>query len=216
MFWDNKYKKNKYLWGKEPSELADPMIHYLKKYESDKEILNIIDIGCGYGRDVFYISQNLRCKILGIDSSKVAIKMAKNDINKVKGQQIEFRYCDFRDLKEDECDIIYFSNLYQILKKEERRDLNIKIKNILRPNGLLFLSTLSVKDPEHYGKGIPIPEELNSYQQEVYLHFCTKEELEIDFNFLKIMELYEHEYYEPRVTGEKHHHISWILIGEYK
>jgi len=46
------------------------------------------------------------------------------------------------------------------------------------------------------------------------LDFCTRNELGNEFNFLKIKELYEHEYYEPHSTGEVHHHISWILIGE--
>ncbi len=42
---------------------------------------------------------------------------------------------------------------------------------------------------------------------------CTKEELEEDFQFLSIKELYEHRYDEPRAHGETHHHISWTLIA---
>ena len=102
-----------------------------------------------------------------------------------------------------------------MLRRSEREELRRTVMKVIKPNGLLFLSTLSISDPEHYGKGVPIPKESNSFQDRVYLHFCTREELVEDFAFLSIRELYEHEYYEPRATGETHHHISWILIGEY-
>ena len=86
---------------------------------------------------------------------------------------------------------------------------------VIKPNGLLFLSTLSISDPEHYGKGVPVSDEANSFTDKVFLHFCTINDLKKDFEFLNIRELYEQEYYEHRATGETHHHISWILIGEY-
>jgi hypothetical protein len=54
---------------------------------------------------------------------------------------------------------------------------------------------------------------ISSFINNKYLHFCTKEELEDDFQFLSIKELYEHRYDEPRACGETHHHISWILIA---
>jgi len=87
---------------------------------------------------------------------------------------------------------------------------------VLKPNGLLFLSTLSTRDPEHSEKGTPISGEINSFVDNVYLHLCERSELEEDFSFLKIEELYEHEYFEPRATGETHHHISWILVSRNK
>lgn len=210
MFWDNKYKKEKRAWGVKPSELGVLTVQYLKNNNLNNINLEILDIGCGYGRDVFYLSKNIKGKILGIDASKEAIILAK----KGKKRDIEFRHCDFKDLDETNYDIIISSNFYQILKKEERNELIKTISKILKPNGLLFLSTLSVNDPEHYGKGTPITGEPNSYIIGTYVHFCSKDELEQNFNFLDIQNLYEHEYYEPRITGDAHHHISWILIGK--
>jgi len=113
-------------------------------------------------------------------------------------------------------DVVFVSNLYHILKGKQREELRIKINSLLKPNGLLFLSTLSVNDPEEYGKGTPCTEEPNSFEKEKFLHFCTKDELEDDFEFLSIKKLYEHEYDEPRSNGQNHHHISWILIGQIK
>ena len=78
---------------------------------------------------------------------------------------------------------------------------------------MLFLSALSTNDPEHFGKGEQVPDDENSFRDEKFLHFCTREELKRDFGFLTIKELYEHEYYEPHSNGETHHHISWLLLG---
>jgi 2-polyprenyl-3-methyl-5-hydroxy-6-metoxy-1,4-benzoquinol methylase len=110
--------------------------------------------------------------------------------------------------------------VYHFLNKNERRVFRETVMRLLKPNGLLFLSTLSVRDTEYYGKGIRIYEEPNSFLYEyspgkrVYLHFCTREELVADFAFLEIKELYEHEQYDPRVKGPVNY-IPWILIGEY-
>jgi 2-polyprenyl-3-methyl-5-hydroxy-6-metoxy-1,4-benzoquinol methylase len=215
MFWDNEYESNERVWGEGPSELAVAVVRYLQKYKLNNEILKILDIGCGYGRDAFYFLDNLRCRIFGIDISEKAIDIASNAVLKAKEEDAKFQCCNFTELKESGYDIVFVSNLYQLLKKNERKELRETVVRTLKSNGLLFLSTLSVRDPKHYGKGIPVLEEFNSFQDRVYLHFCTREELIEDFTFLNIKELYEYEYYEPRATGEIHHHISWILVGEH-
>jgi SAM-dependent methyltransferase len=215
MFWDNEYKSNERVWGGGPSELAIAVVKYLQKNSLNNTILSILDIGSGYGRDAFYFLDNLRCRIFGIDISEKAIDIASNVVLKAQKEDVKFQCCNFTKLKEGKYDIVFVSNLYQLLKKNERKELRETVVRTLKPNGLLFLSTLSVRDPEHYGKGTSVPEESNSFHERLYLHFCTREELIEDFAFLNIKELYEHEYYEPRATGEIHHHISWILVGEH-
>jgi SAM-dependent methyltransferase len=214
MFWDNEYKNNERVWGEGPSELAIAVVRYLQKCKSSREILSILDIGCGYGRDAFYFWDKLGGKVLGIDSSKRAIDIALNAALKEESEVVKFRCCNFTELEVGSYDIVFISNLYHLLKKDERKELRKAILKTLKQEGLLFLSTLSAKDPEHYGKGIPVPGESNSFQDRVYIHLCTGEELMEDFAFLDIKELYEHEYYEPRATGEIHHHILWILVGQ--
>lgn len=164
MFWDNEYKSNERVWGEGPTELAIAAVRYLKKCKSCDEALNILDIGCGYGRDAFYFLNNLRCRVLGIDSSKKAIDIASNTILRGQEEAVRFRCCDFTELEGDSYDIVFISNLYHLLKKDERKELRKVVMRMLKPDGLLFLSTLSVRDPEHYGKGIPAPEESDSFQ----------------------------------------------------
>ena len=216
MHWEKEYRESGRLWGEEPSELARAAVTYLKDSRAKAGTLNILDIGCGYGRDAFFYADNLDSKILGIDLSEKAIEIALNTASEARRENIEFRRCDFADLDTGGYDVVSASNLYQLLRGNERKTLRETVMRTLKPGGLFFLSTLSLNDPEHHGKGDPIPGEANSFsfQQKTYLHFCTREELTEDFAFLDIKELYEREYYEPRATGEVHHHISWVLAGE--
>jgi 2-polyprenyl-3-methyl-5-hydroxy-6-metoxy-1,4-benzoquinol methylase len=177
--------------------------------------ISILDIGCGYGRDVLYLSRHLKCKILGIDSSQEAIRIASEACLKKAVGNAEFLCGNFDQVGSNKYDIVFISNLYQLLAPDQRAKLRETVNNIVLPGGLVFLSTLSVSDPEHYGKGVRIVHEINSFLDEKYLHFCTREELEEDFRFLSIKELRECEYYESRATGETHHHISWLLAGRY-
>ncbi len=214
MTWEDQYKESGKLWGEEPSMLAAEAVKYLQA-KAGTTAVSILDIGCGYGRDALYLSGNLNCKILGIDVSEKAIKIASNTAVQLKNSNMKFHCLDFSDLTRDGFDIVFVSNVYQILQQREREKLRHAISRALRQGGLLFLSTLSIKDPEHFGKGSAIPGEANSFRDKVYLHFCTREELEKDFNFLQVQSLYEHEYYEPRITGETHHHVSWVFIGKH-
>lgn len=213
MTWEDQYKESGKLWGEEPSMLAAAAVKYLQA-KAGTTAVSILDIGCGYGRDALYLSGNLNCKILGIDVSEKAIEMASNTAAQLKKRNMKFQCLDFSDLTLDGFDIVFVSNVYQILQQGEREILRRAISHALSQGGLLFLSTLSIKDPEHFGKGSAVPGEENSFRDKVYLHFCTRQELEKDFNFLQVRTLYEHEYYEPRATGETHHHVSWVLIGK--
>ena len=215
MSWDDQYTRYKHLWGDKPSELAIFAIAYLRRQRFQTERMNIIDIGCGYGRDALHLLQHTGCRILGIDNSPKAIEMALTICSKEPQLNIRFNCCSFTELMSKEFDVVFMSNLYQLLKPHERAELRDAIRRVLQPSGLVFLSTLSVNDPEHHGKGTPVANDKNSFVDEKYLHFCTRPELEQDFSFLNIAELHEHRYEESRATGQSHHHISWMLAGQY-
>lgn len=212
MKWDNTYKTDKLVWGDKPSELAIFACKYLNEVSSPNKILEILDLGCGYGRDSVFLSRKIRCNVLGIDNSREAIAMARRRIGKAE-RQARFQCCDFRQMTNSQFDVIFASNLYQLLHIEDRKAFKEVIRKALKRDGMLFLSTLSTNDPEHFGKGESVPNDENSFRDQKFLHFCTSKELERDFGFLTIEELYEHEYYELRSSGETHHHISWLLLG---
>lgn len=214
---DNEHNSDEYSL-KSPSELGLAAVAYIEEDKLSSQPLRILDIGCGNGRDALYVVEHLNCSVLGIDSSEEAIEIASSTALETQREKVQFRCCDFRELKGDEYDIVLSSGVYHFLNKNERRLFRGTVMRLLKPHGLLFLSTLSVGDTEYYGKGKPLPEEPNSFLYEyspgkrVYLHFCTREELVVDFTFIDIKELYEHEQYDPRVKGPINY-IPWILIG---
>ena len=213
MSWDNYYRDHQRIWGDRPSALAAFVCHCLQGTKSPAKAIKILDIGCGYGRDAAYLARNINCRILGIDNSSEAIEMAKKVMAADLESRVTFQCCDFRQIPEGKFGIIIASNFYHLLKTEDRQALISTLKKRLKPGGMLFLSMLSPHDPEHFGKGKPVENEANSFHDQRYLHFCTREELENDFSFLTVQELAEHEYYEPRSNGEVHHHIVWIFVG---
>jgi SAM-dependent methyltransferase len=212
--WDTDYQRDKRLWGDQPSELASFAVAYLEQFGPPARTLNILDIGCGYGRDVFYLSRQIRCRILGIDISPEAVRMATEaSVNDDSGNII-FECRDYAQIETGSYNILFISNLYHLLKPDQRSKLREAVSRILPAGGLIFLGTLSVNDPEHYGLGRAVTGEENSFIDEKYLHLCTREELERDFGFLTVRQLIEREYDEPRATGRAHHHISWFLAGQ--
>ena len=213
MTWDDAYRTDQRVWGDKPSELAAFACRHLQGIKSSGKAIGILDIGCGYGRDAIYLANNLNCRVLGIDNSSEAIEMARKALPADLESRVTFQCCDFRQMADGKFDIIFASNFYQLLKKDERQDLRDTVNKKLKPGGTFFLSTFSTGDPEHFGQGQHIEDDINSFKDKRFLHFCTREELESDFSFLPIRELGEHEYYEPRSNGEVHHHILWILAG---
>ncbi len=213
MTWDDTYLADKRVWGDKPSELAVFAYHQLRSIKKQPGTVAILDIGCGYGRDAIYLAENLKCRVLGIDKAKEAIDMARKALVSDLKSSVKFQCGDFKKGIDGIFGIVFASNVYQLLDVANRSTFRDTVQKSLKRRGRLFLSTLSVSDPEHFGKGKRIQTESNSFIDEKFLHFCTGEELIKDFGFLKIDQLLEHQYDEPRSNGKTHHHVSWLLTG---
>ena len=216
MSWDEEYKKLNKPWGEKPSELAVLAEDYLQHNAADARTHTVLDIGCGYGRDALYLHEKLGCKVKGIDSAPKAIELAKASLNPARHKSVSFSCADFLTIAAKRYDILYASNVYQLLEPDDRKRFRDKVMGLLKRDGLFFLSAHSSNDPQHRGTGMPHPTEANTIYDGKYLHLFTGEELRADFGFLDIKMLKEHEYLEPRADGTTHHHISWILIGKYR
>jgi cyclopropane fatty-acyl-phospholipid synthase-like methyltransferase len=219
MSWDRTYSSEKKIWGEKPSELAHFAVSSLKQNSriNGKSDLFILDLGCGYGRDAVYLTNHLPCHILGLDNSEKAIELAHEFISDKLKKRIELLCYEFTHVS-DKYDVILASNLYQIITREKREKLVETVKRCLKTDGLFFLSTLSVRDPQHTREsGIPVENDPNTFLSEkgISIHLSTREELEEAFSFLNISALFEREYDEPRST-EDHHHISWLMMGSLK
>jgi SAM-dependent methyltransferase len=214
MTWNKTYSDKKKIWGDRPSELALLASNFLNQstwFKNHKDLF-ILDIGCGYGRDAVFLASRLPCHILGVDSSEEGLALAREALSADLKKRIELLCYDFSRVN-DKYDVIMASNLYEGLKAPGRAKLIETVKRCLKSGGVLFLSTLSVCDPQHATHSHAenkTGEPLTNYR---HLHFATRAEMEREFAFLDISLLYEREYAEPRAAGENHHHISWLLMG---
>ncbi|MBN2203822.1 MAG: class I SAM-dependent methyltransferase [Thermoleophilia bacterium] len=217
--WDETYTRLGRRWGVGPSEVAVLAEERLATLGRRGPLLRVLDLGCGYGRDAFHLRDRLGGSVVGVDSSAEAIdlaerrreELARDDETFAHG--LRFVHARLEELDAGWFDAVVSNGLYHLLEPAEREALTACVRRHLAPRGLLFLGTLSVHDPEHFGKGVVVAGEIDSFVGTVYLHFAGEHELRDAFAFLEVRELYEHEYIEPQTDGSVHHHVSWILVG---
>ena len=223
-YWDGQYRAGGELWGEIPSELAVAAVERLRQLGPDAAGLTLLDLGCGYGRDDVALWRALGLAIVGVDGAQRAVEMARAALP--IGARIDYRCVDFANSARADSglwggpasartartrfDVVYSSNVYQLLGPPARAAFRAAVGDLLAPGGLFFMSTLSAVDPQHAGQGQPVPGEPDSLR---YLHLCRREELAGDFDFLALERLDELAYVEERPGGEPHHHVSWLLVG---
>ena len=226
-YWDGQYRAGGELWGEIPSELAVAAVERLRQLGPDAAGLTLLDLGCGYGRDDVALWRALGLAIVGVDGAQRAVEMARAALP--IGARIDYRCVDFANSARADSglwggpasartartrfDVVYSSNVYQLLGPPARAAFRAAVGDLLAPGGLFFMSTLSAVDPQHAGQGQPVPGEPDSFVERRYLHLCRREELAGDFDFLALERLDELAYVEERPGGEPHHHVSWLLVG---
>ena len=221
--WDRRYAADEKIWGDGPSPLAQLAVARLRPYATPD--VSVLDVGCGYGRDTRYLAGELGCHALGIDGSPAAVEAARKAhaqaLRRSRGERFDVEYLvsylaslAAAPERAGAFDVVFACNVYHLLGPIGRREFTAACAAVARPGGLLFLSTLSPRDPEHYAKGERVSGEERSWVDKVYLHFCTAEELERDFaGGFELLDLEERAYDEPRPDAPAHHHTSWFLEG---
>jgi len=105
----------------------------------------VIDIGCGTGNLASMVSQAGAKKVLGIDYSKEAIKIAKE---KFDISNLEYRKCDYRDVKE-KFDVVLLQGVLEHFD-HPFEELKYIIDNNLKEDGILITSSPSFINPRGY------------------------------------------------------------------
>ncbi len=142
-YWTQYYAKNS-----KPADSSTFAQFVLPKLKKDK---NLIELGCGNGRDSIYFAKN-SINVIGIDQVQEEIDYL--NINH-KEDNIHFICDDFTNLDETECDLIRDADIDYIYSRftfhainEIKEDRTLDwIEGKLNADGYFFLEARSVKDP---------------------------------------------------------------------
>ena len=108
---------------------------YIDQFLQSLEGKNVLDAGCGNGRDCKYINQK-GFKVKGIDLSKEMLVIAKKMVPKVDFEIMDITNITYSDNSYD--GIISNCSFFHIPVEELPKTLN-SFSKILRPNGKLLL-----------------------------------------------------------------------------
>ncbi len=152
--WENEYRDPKLIsLSNEPAKCVKDFVRFIRKDRNlELSNLNILDLGCGNGKNSFYISEHgLNNKVCGIDISETAIKYARelnNNGNFIKGSignKLPFDNESF--------DIVLDITSSNSLSETERQVYLNEIKRVIKPSGYLFIRTLC-KDGDQNAKNL--------------------------------------------------------------
>lgn len=163
-YWDLYYAERKV--PETPSLFAQWILPQMKKQK------NVLDLGCGNGRDSIFFYHN-GMNVTAIDASPQVIESLKN---KIKQNNIYFICDDFV------CSSMIFAGQYDYCYSRfslhainEKQELEV-IKNVfkvLKNGGKFYIETRSVAD-EIYGKGVKVGED-SYYYNGHFRRFIRKE-----------------------------------------
>jgi SAM-dependent methyltransferase len=118
--------------------------------------IKILDIGTGPGTQAIRLSE-LGFNVTGSDLSEYAIEKAKNLSNRVNFIIDDILNSKF---KENEFEYIFDRGCFHVLPVEDRNRYVIKVKNILKIDGILFLKCFSEKEERKEGPYRFSPDEI--------------------------------------------------------
>lgn len=149
-FWNKQYTNATHLaLSDEPSEDLEKFCRYLER-KTGRAFLNVttkaVDIGCGNGRNLIYLSKTYGVHGIGYDTSSVAIEDART---RAEGLALSFSVQSMTDpipLPDGRATLVLDMMASHVLKKAEREELLYEILRVLRPNGWLFFKSFILEE----------------------------------------------------------------------
>ena len=132
--YEDKYKKEEYFWGLEPSTMCLKVLELLPPSRP----LKLIDIGCGEGKDAVFFA---RCgyEVSAFDISDAGIEKTKRlaEQARVPVRVFKANLWDYR--LDEKFDILYSSGVLAYIKPELRDEIMENYKSHVACNGLAAL-----------------------------------------------------------------------------
>lgn len=152
-FWNKEYAQADHLaLSTNPSEDMVKFLRFLER-ETGRACLNptmsALDMGCGNGRNLFYLGKTYNMRGVGYDISSQAIKQATEF---AKGLQLKY---EVRSITEpiplpDSSQMITLDMMAShVLTHKEREQEHDEILRVLKPHGWFFLKTFLLDEDTH-------------------------------------------------------------------
>lgn len=189
MTWNSAYKKDSSFFGEEPSTFTTTCYSIIKGKK------NLLELGCGQGRDsLFFASKGI--DVTALDSSDIAINQLSKRAKEMSLEVIAMEYDISKKLPFDDniFDIVYSHMFFSMGFDLHRLEFIFEeVKRVLRIGGYHFFSIRNQND-KFYGTGIKKGEiyEINNFK----IRFFSKKEIEKLAKGFKIISIKE-DYEEP-------------------
>ena len=140
-YYDSIYKNNNNFCGARPNKLLIKIKKSLKKGDE------FLDLGCGQGKDSFYMS-HLGFKVTAVDSSKVAISQINELIQNKKIANFTAKCQDIKKfvIHPKKFKIISSINALQFLAKKDSLNVIRKIKKSVIHGGFIVLASFTTEN----------------------------------------------------------------------
>ncbi len=156
--WENEYQDSKLVTkNSEPQNDTLRFFKYLKKEAKlELENLNILDLGCGTGRNSNYLA-NLGNKAVGLEISETALKIAKSRAREL-GIEKNVKYLNLSigakyPLEDNFFDIALDVTSSNSLNEKEREIYLQEVSRVLKTGGYFFVRGLC-KDGDKNAKNL--------------------------------------------------------------
>lgn len=195
------YQKNNNVWGTDVNPLIKKCLQYIQPGSTG------LDLGCGQGKETFFLSQK-GFLMTAVDLSEVSIKQMKNKILKQNIKNIKLEQaniCNYR-IKEKEYDFIICLNCLNFLDQKNIRKVIHEIKNKLNRNGIVILSCFTDKDPSFKSN------------KKVFKYYFKENEILSMFKDFKCLDYFEGEITDYGHVGKEkqhQHYIVSIIVQKY-
>ena len=175
--WEETFTEKPEMFGTEASDPARKAAEILKREGKT----NILELGCGQGRDTFFFAKN-GFRVYALDYSLAGLEAIMNKTRELGfSKSIFAKVHDIRDplpFPDESFDACYSHMLFcMALTTKELQFLSEEVRRVLKPGGLNIYTVRHTGDA-HYQTGIHRGEDMYEVGRFI-VHFFNREKIEL-------------------------------------
>lgn len=144
-FWDKEYKKPEHLsLSTEPAEDLEKFARWLVREEGNRHLNKtslVVDLGCGNGRNLIFLSKEFGARGVGYEISEEAIKEASVHSGGLPIKYTKQSISEPLAESDSTVDVVLDMMVSHYLNEKEREAFRAEVFRVLKPGGYYFLKT---------------------------------------------------------------------------